>query len=80
LVIRGILPDHLDPGPAADKERSFPQSPEKLLHFLLGILGAPKPRIGKNPSDLSEDAREEAKLVAFLDQSQNLATHPSGKL
>jgi hypothetical protein len=56
LVIRGILLDHLDLGLAADEKRSFPQSPEKILHFLLGIPVAPKPRIGKNFLDLSEDA------------------------
>jgi hypothetical protein len=47
MVIRRIFPDHLDPGPAADEEPGLPQSPEKLLHFLLGIPVAPKPRIGK---------------------------------
>jgi hypothetical protein len=47
MVIRGILLDHRDPGLAADEASGLPQSPEKLLHFLLGIPVAPKPRIGK---------------------------------
>ena len=77
LVICGVLPDHPDPRPTADKEGYLPQRPQEFLHFILGISVPPKPRIEGDSPDLGEDGRGEAKLVAPPGQSQNPAVHPA---